>query len=120
MSPRLLTHEAELQLAPGSDRRAPGAAVTVALCGHWEHDGSCRRPHLTDTDRRGAGRVSLRTRVLVPPGDDPDDVRRMLVTALRTGILDGPEGHHAWRVLSDAPGAVTPDDEAWAALQTPV
>ena len=32
--------EAELLLADDTDPAAPGAAVTVALCGHWEHEGS--------------------------------------------------------------------------------
>ena len=31
-------HDAVLALAPGADERAPGAAITVALCGHWDHE----------------------------------------------------------------------------------
>ena len=38
-------HEAELRLNEGADDHKPGAAVTVALCGHWEHEGPCRWPH---------------------------------------------------------------------------
>jgi hypothetical protein len=30
-----------LALPPGADERAPGAAVTVAPCGHWEHEPPC-------------------------------------------------------------------------------
>jgi len=30
-------YEAELDLVPGADPRAPGGAVTVALCGRWDH-----------------------------------------------------------------------------------
>ena len=40
-------HSAQVRLEPGGDAGAPGAAVTVALCGHWEHDGPCRWPHHT-------------------------------------------------------------------------
>ena len=45
-------YEAELELAPGTDPRAPGGTVTVALCGHWDHEGPCRWPHHSaiDTD----------------------------------------------------------------------
>jgi hypothetical protein len=32
-------------LDEGWDPAAVGAAVTVDLCGHWEHDGPCRWPH---------------------------------------------------------------------------
>jgi hypothetical protein len=37
--------EAELVLRDGVDPAAVGAAVTVELCGHWEHEGPCRWPH---------------------------------------------------------------------------
>jgi hypothetical protein len=37
--------EAELALREGVDPGAVGAAVTVELCGHWEHEGPCRWPH---------------------------------------------------------------------------
>jgi hypothetical protein len=39
--------QAILALDEGQDR-APGAAVTVKLCGHWEHAGPCRWPHHRD------------------------------------------------------------------------
>jgi hypothetical protein len=32
-------HEAHLELEPGTDPAAVGAAVTTALCGHWEQKG---------------------------------------------------------------------------------
>ena len=38
-------HEAAIELADGADPRAPGGAITVALCGHWEHEPPCRWPH---------------------------------------------------------------------------
>jgi hypothetical protein len=37
--------EAELLMREGADPAAVGAAVTVELCGHWEHEGPCRWPH---------------------------------------------------------------------------
>jgi hypothetical protein len=114
----VLTHVAELDLAPGADEHAPGAAVTVALCGHWEHDGPCRSPHVTQSQHRDDGRLAVRVTVLAP-ADAADDVRRAVVAALRTGHQDGPSGPSTWRVLTDAPDRLTPDDEAWAGRQSP-
>jgi hypothetical protein len=37
--------EAELVLREGVDPAAVGAAVTIELCGHWQHEGPCRWPH---------------------------------------------------------------------------
>jgi hypothetical protein len=42
--------EAELDLSPGTDPRAPGGAVTVGLCGQWDHEGPCRWPHHSRID----------------------------------------------------------------------
>jgi hypothetical protein len=42
--------EAELVLSAGMDPAAVGAAVTVELCGHWEHEGACRWPHNSAID----------------------------------------------------------------------
>ena len=49
MTDRTFAHRCEYRilLEPGSDERAPGGAVTVALCGHWDHDGPCRWPHFS-------------------------------------------------------------------------
>ena len=53
-------HEATVELADGADPRALGGAITVALCGHWEHEPPCRWPHHTDVTAAG-GRVIVRT-----------------------------------------------------------
>ena len=37
--------DAAVELADRTNPAAVGAAVTTALCGHWEHDGPCRWPH---------------------------------------------------------------------------
>jgi hypothetical protein len=34
-------HDAVLAMPAGGDLGAPGAAITVALCGHWEHAPPC-------------------------------------------------------------------------------
>jgi len=78
---RAYVYEAELDLAPGADPRAPGGAVTVALCGHWDHDGACRWPHHSEIDTDAApGR--LRTVFACAP-DEVDDVHRAIDAAVR-------------------------------------
>ncbi len=45
-------HEAVVSMAAGADIRAPGAAITVGLCGHWEHEPLCPlAPHATAAQR---------------------------------------------------------------------
>jgi hypothetical protein len=44
--------EAELALREGVDPAAVGAAVTVELCGHWEHEGL--RPRRAPPERTAA------------------------------------------------------------------
>jgi hypothetical protein len=84
-------------LDPGGDERALGGAVTVALCGHWEHEGECRWPHLTVTEPASGGRVHVRTTVTVGE-DEEGDVRRRFHAALSTGTLTGPDGAvSSWR-----------------------
>jgi hypothetical protein len=82
--------EAELELDVGLDPAAVGAAVTVELCGHWEHDGPCRWPHNSAID---AGRDPVGFRTLVV-GDDAEaeGVRLRVEAALR--------GATAWRVVA--------------------
>jgi hypothetical protein len=50
-------HEATLMIAPNGDdgaAGAAGAAITVALCGHWEHAPRCpMAPHHTSAERSG-------------------------------------------------------------------
>ena len=63
-------------MIPDVDPRAPGGEVTVALCGHWDHDGPCRWPHNTtlDSDTKPA---QLRTVVAMPAAEQNDVVARV-------------------------------------------
>ena len=74
-------HEADLQLEPGTDPATVGAAVTTALCGHWEHEGPCRWPHNNAVGARGP-RTSFRTLFVAPPADE-DEVRKRIEGVLR-------------------------------------
>jgi hypothetical protein len=83
-------YEAELELAPGADARAPGGAITVALCGHWEHDGPCRWPHYSEIDTDA---TPSRLRTVFACGDDEvDDVHAQIDGAVRAA--------DEWSVLS--------------------
>jgi len=80
-----------------TDPAAVGAVVTVALCGHWEHDGPCRWPHHNQIDG-----VEFRTVFIATPEDEPE-VRRRIRSALRN--------QPGWRVVSENARAVTADEE---------
>jgi len=96
--------DAALELQAGTDPRAPGGAVTVELCGHWEHDGPCRWPHTSriDTDSTPA---RLRT-VVVVSDEDRADVLRRIEVALRSD--------DRWQVVSVDAGAIAAAEQALA------
>ena len=103
--PRGHVHHAEVEFAPGADSRAPGGAVTVALCGSWEHDGDCRWPHHTSVDP-SATPSPLRV-VYVVDDDELDEVRGLIESALTEG--DG------WRIVSMHDAPLTADEAQHAA-----
>ena len=106
-------HEARLELSDGADHGAPGAAITVALCGHWEHEGSCRWPHHTAVQTQDDTRITVRTVFASDPSDEAV-VRAGIGGALRGGHLDGPTGSSDWRVLSDGPAEPGPEESMQA------
>ena len=110
-------HEARIEVLDGSDERVPGAAVTVALCGHWEHQPPCRVPHRTDVASRDDDLV-VRVLFACDPADE-GDVRARVEEAL-AGCefpVPAPGGDRAtrWRLLRSAPGEVSDADAAVAA-----
>lgn len=99
-------HDAVLEMAPDADVRAPGAAVTVALCGHWEHEPPCPlAPHHTSTERV-ADRVAVRILFATEPAREAL-VRARIDEALAHGRLDSPEGTTTWRLTSSHGGTVS-------------
>ena len=80
-----------MRLASGSDDRAPGGAVTVALCGHWDHDGTCRWPHLSTIAPDGHGLHRLLVEFEAPE-IEVDTVKDKIEAALEIGQLTGPDG----------------------------
>jgi hypothetical protein len=107
MQPKAWVHEATVILDDGIDPAAVGAAVTVALCGHWEHEGPCRWPHNNQIDG-----TRFRT-LFIAPADEEPEVRRRIRSALRDSA--------DWRVDADHAREVAPDEEPLAAtlLKTP-
>ena len=97
MSVMTYVHEATVVLGEGTDPAAVGAAVTVALCGHWDHEGPCRWPHNNQIhDTR------FRT-IFIATADDEPEVRRRIRAALH--------GQPGWRVDSEDAREVARDEE---------
>ena len=83
-------HEATVELADGADPSALGGAITVALCGTWDHEPPCRWPHHTDTSAREGGH--LVRAVFDVAADEESLVRQQIVAALESGQQAGPDG----------------------------
>jgi hypothetical protein len=84
-------HDAVLMMDADADLRAPGGAVTAALCGHWDHQPPCPlAPHHSRVDRVGS---EVRVRVLFAAEQDMETaVRQRIASALSSGHLQGPDG----------------------------
>ena len=97
---QVYAHEALLELSPGADADAVGAAVTVALCGSVQHEPPCPlAPHETVTTRDG-DRTRTRTLFATEPGSE-SEVRRRIEQALAAGAQRAPTGDVVrWRLLS--------------------
>jgi hypothetical protein len=97
-------HDAVVVLDSGGDSRAPGAAITVALCGHWDHEPPCPlAPHHTEATSAGDdGTLWLRVSFEAEP-DDEGRVRSLIDGELATGMLTGPDGQvTTWTVRAGA------------------
>ena len=107
-------HQAVLTLAPDADTRAPGAAITAALRGDWEHPPPCPlAPHHTRADRLDDG-VQLRILFAAEPDLEPT-VRQRIELALSSGQLTGPDGTLTrWQLRTSGTQAVQPDETAHA------
>lgn len=106
----VFAHEAVLDMAPDADAQAPGAAITAALCGHWDHEPPCPlAPHHTCAARVG-GELHVRTLFAVEP-TFYSDVRERIDRALAAEHLSGPDGVTArWQLLGSHRSDVAPDE----------
>ena len=109
-------HDAIVILDPGGDSRALGGAITVALCGHWDHEPPCPlAPHHTDASSAGDDTLRLRVLFAADPSDE-ERVRSLIGQALSSGRLTGPDGRVTrWMVKSSDAGSVRPDEADLAA-----
>jgi hypothetical protein len=108
---RTYVHTARARLEPGGDPAALGGAVTVGLCGSWEHDGPCIWPHHSATGAAD-GLTTLRTVFRARPQHE-GEVRRLLEAALGTGRQSGPDGSATdWELLDSGPAEPTADEKA--------
>lgn len=97
-------------MEPEDDAGAPGAAITVAVCGHWEHEPPCPlAPHHTAAERDGDV-VRLRVLFASDPADERE-VRRRIDDALAGSQLETPGGTIArWRLVSTEVATVRADE----------
>ena len=103
-----------MELDHGGDDGAPGAAITVALCGSWSHEPPCPlAPHHTRAHRSGT-EVTLRLLFAARPSDEAR-VRALIDATLDRGWGDGPDGERtAWDLVWAAPSEVLPEEEEHA------
>ena len=107
-------HDALLDPDPALDHRAPGGAVTLALCGSLDHEPPCPlAPHHTTVDAEGA---LLRVRVLFAvDAADEARVRSLVERALAGGEWEYPDGVVShWTVVSSNADAVRLDEREHA------
>ncbi len=113
---RAFAHEAVLVMDLGADVNALGAAVTVALCGHWEHDPPCPlAAHYSHAERSDSDAVHLRVLFAAEP-DREGTVRELIDSALMAGALAGSHDLEPvrWRLLSSNATPVKDDERAHA------
>lgn len=104
-------HEATVAMGPDDDAGAPGAAVTLELCGSWEHRPPCPlAPHHTQPERNG-GTVALRVVFATEPENEAE-VRCRIDRALRQGSVTSPDGTTRHWVFLDSKAAAPSDPEA--------
>ena len=103
-------HEAELDMDAGGDIRAPGGAITMALCGAYDHAPPCPlAPHHTDAHRAGEI-VSVRVLFACRPSDAVL-VRGRIRAALDGGVGTDPDGASTqWQVRREGPADVMPTE----------
>jgi hypothetical protein len=103
-------HDAVLTMDADADLRAPGGAVTAALCGHWDHEPPCPlAPHHSRADRVGS-EVHLRI-LFVTDQTAETTIRHRIESALAHGKLQGPDGLVTrWQLHSSQRSALQADE----------
>ena len=96
-------------MEPHADVQAPGAAVTVALCGHWEHEPPCPlAPHWVGAEEYDG---ELRVRVLFAAEPDTEAQVRQLIELAMSGQLEFPDGFTTpWRLRASRSAEVSAEE----------
>jgi hypothetical protein len=99
----------------GGSPNALGGAITIALCGHWDHPPPCPlAPHYV-TNLPDGETVTLRILFATEPANERR-ARSLIGEALAAGQLTGPDGGvTTWQLSSAAAGSVRPEEEDHAA-----
>ena len=107
-------HDAAVDMDADADLAGPGGAVTLALCGSFDHAPPCPiAPHHTRAERRDDG-VAVRVLFAVEAPREAE-VRARIDEALATGSCTGPDGTRTrWTFRGSAPSAVTEPERAHA------
>ena len=99
-------HDAVVELAPGGDPAALGAAITIALCGSLHHEPPCPvAPHFNRTEPVG-DRVRLRVLFVAEP-EREGEVRSLIRSALDRGSVRTPDGEADWELIESTAGPVS-------------
>ena len=114
MARERFAHDALLSMEPGADDRAPGGAITVALCGSREHEPPCPlAPHHTRAERSG-DEVRLRVLFAAEP-DEEARVRAVIDDALAAGTGASSDGGTiSWRLVGTWASEVRPEEQEHA------
>ncbi|WP_412751677.1 hypothetical protein [Krasilnikovia sp. M28-CT-15] len=107
-------HRAVLVLESGADERAPGGAITAALCGDAAHEPPCPlAAHHTAVERHDD---ELRLRILFAAAPDRvDEIRRRIDTALAAGRFIGPDGVLSrWQAVESGCDRLAPQERPHA------
>ncbi len=108
-------HDAVVAMQRGGSPDALGGAITIALCGHWDHPSPCPlAPHYVAALPDGEN-ITLRILFATDPANERR-VRTLIGDALTAGQLTGPDGGVSTSQLRSAvAGDVRPEEQDHAA-----
>jgi hypothetical protein len=111
MGRQAFAHDAVVAMQPGCSSNAVGGAVTLALCGSWDHAPPCRlAPHYVTATRTGEN-TTVRVLFATEPVNERR-VRALIGQALAGGRLQDPDGRVAtWRLQAQSEGEIRADEE---------
>lgn len=115
MARSAFAHDAVVAMQDGDSPNAPGGAITLALCGGWDHAPPCPlAPHYVSNVHVGET-VALRV-VFATDSSNEQRVRTLIGEALAAGQVVAPGGDTArWELRSASPSSLRAGEERLAA-----